>query len=70
MWCGGLCGKSVHGATIDETAVGDERQYAVVVQTVRSPAEEPRVHVVGLAPLRRAQFDVGVLDALVEPTFI
>jgi hypothetical protein len=40
------------------------------VQTVRSPAEEPRVHVVGLAPLRRAQFDVGVLDALVEPTFI
>ena len=64
--CADRLAEAVEGAAFDEAAVGDEGQHAVVVQAVRRPAEEPRIHVVDLGLLRGRRLDVGRLDPLVD----
>ena len=58
--------RTVKGAFVNITAVGDKGDNAVLIHAIRGPADKARIHVVHFGLLRAALFDVSVLDPAVH----
>jgi hypothetical protein len=59
--------KPVKGFRVDERAIGNERDDAVLDQSIRRPAKKAGVHIIDNdLVLSRAFFDVAVFDSLID----
>lgn len=63
---GHITAEPVKSSAVDEAAIGNKGDDPVIVQPIRRPAKEPRVQVIDLGLLRRAQVDKGPFDQSVD----
>ena len=64
--CEANLAKSVVLPCVNVCAVSYKRDYAVIIQSIRRPAQKAFVHIILVRSLRRAFLDIGILYALVN----